>query len=135
MFEKADDFDAVLVATPDHTHAVIAMMALKHRKHVYCEKPLTRTVFEARAIGEEARKAGVITQMGNQGMASEGNRLIKEWLSGGSDRHGASDPRVVRPPDAFRENAAVVVARRRAANRISTDTGKPRLESVAWPGP
>jgi predicted dehydrogenase len=84
MFETAQNFDAVLVATPDHTHAVITMMALKNRKHVYCEKPLTRTVYEARAIAEETRKAGVVTQMGNQGMATEGNRLIKEWLAAGA---------------------------------------------------
>lgn len=84
MFESEKDFDAVLVATPDHTHAVVTMLALKHRKHVYCEKPLTRTVHEARAIAKAAREAGVVTQMGNQGMASEGNRLIKEWLAAGA---------------------------------------------------
>ncbi len=81
MFNAADEFDGVLVATPDHTHAVITMMALSLQKHVYCEKPLTRTIHEARAVTEAARKTGVATQMGNQGMASESNRLIKEWLA------------------------------------------------------
>lgn len=81
MLEKEKGIDAVLVATPDHTHAVATMAALRLGKHVYCEKPLTRTVKEARAIAQAAREAKVATQMGNQGMAFEGNRLIKEWLA------------------------------------------------------
>ncbi len=83
LLEKEPGLDAVLVATPDHIHAVATMAALKHGKPVYCEKPLTRTVFEARAIANAAREAKVATQMGNQGMAFEGNRLIKEWLADG----------------------------------------------------
>jgi predicted dehydrogenase len=81
---EKDRIDAVLVATPDHVHAVASMAALKAGKHVYCEKPLTRTVYEARALGEAARKANLATQMGNQGMAYEGNRLIREWLDDGA---------------------------------------------------
>ena len=84
MLEKEKQIDAVVVATPDHVHAVATMTAIKMGKHVYCEKPLTRTVYEARAIAEAARKAGVATQMGNQGMAFEGNRLINEWLWDGA---------------------------------------------------
>jgi predicted dehydrogenase len=84
MLEKEKDIDAVIVSTPDHTHAVATVMAIKMGKHVYCEKPLTRTVYEARAVAEAARKAKVATQMGNQGMAFEGNRLIKEWLWDGA---------------------------------------------------
>jgi len=84
MLEKERGIDAVVVATPDHTHAVAAMSAIKLGKHVYCEKPLTRTVYEARALAEAAREAGVATQMGNQGMAFEGNRLINEWLDDGA---------------------------------------------------
>jgi predicted dehydrogenase len=83
MLEKQNDIDAVVVATPDHIHAVAAMAALKAGKHVYCEKPLTRTVFEARALGKVVADAKVATQMGNQGMAFEGNRLIKEWIWAG----------------------------------------------------
>jgi predicted dehydrogenase len=84
MLQKEKDIDAVTVSTPDHTHAVATVMAIKMGKHVYCEKPLTRTVYEARAVAEAARKAKVATQMGNQGMAFEGNRLIKEWLWDGA---------------------------------------------------
>src|SRR5688572_11549940 len=62
MFEYADDFDAVTVGTPDHTHAVCAMAGLKHGKHVYCEKPLTHNIYETRMLTEAARKAGVVTQ-------------------------------------------------------------------------
>ena len=84
MLEKEKDIDAVVVATPDHIHAVATMAAIKSGKHVYCEKPLTRTVFEARAVAQAAREAKVATQMGNQGMAFEGNRLINEWLADGA---------------------------------------------------
>jgi len=85
MLEKEKDkIDAVLVAVPDHAHAPASMYAIKRGKHVYCEKPLTRTVFEARAIGKAAREAKVATQMGNQGMAFEGNRLINEWIWDGA---------------------------------------------------
>jgi len=84
MLEKEKGIDAVVVATPDHAHAVASMTAIKMGKHVYCEKPLTRTVHEARAIAKAAKQAGVATQMGNQGMAFEGNRLINEWLWDGA---------------------------------------------------
>ncbi|NQV35039.1 MAG: Gfo/Idh/MocA family oxidoreductase, partial [Phycisphaeraceae bacterium] len=84
MLASNTDIDAVMIATPDHTHAIISMAAMKLGKHVYCEKPLTRTVAEARALTKAAKAAGVATQMGNQGMAFEGNRLIKEWLADGA---------------------------------------------------
>ena len=61
--------EAVVVATPDHTHAVAAVAAMKRGKHVYCEKPLTRTVHEARVMRQTALKHRVVTQMGNQGSA------------------------------------------------------------------
>jgi len=84
MFDKQKDIDAVVVATPDHTHAVITMAAIKAGKHVYCQKPLTHTVYEARKITEAARKYKVQTQMGNQGHSSEQIRLLKEWLADGA---------------------------------------------------
>jgi len=84
MLDKEKNIDAVVVGTPDHNHAIVSITAIKQGKHVYCEKPLTRTVFEARAVAKAARDAKVATQMGNQGMAFEGNRLINEWLWDGA---------------------------------------------------
>ena len=79
-----EDVDAVMVATPDHTHAVITLAALKQGKHVYCEKPLTYSVREAREVAEAARQAGVATQLGNQGQASEEARLTCEFIGDGA---------------------------------------------------
>ena len=84
MFDKQKDIDAVVIATPDHTHAVITMEAMRRGKHVFCQKPLTHTVFEARKITEAGRKYKVQTQMGNQGHSSEHIRLLKEWLDDGA---------------------------------------------------
>jgi predicted dehydrogenase len=84
MLDKEKSIDAVVVGTPDHLHAIVSITAMKAGKHVYCEKPLTRTVYEARAVAKAAREAKVATQMGNQGMAFEGNRLINEWLWDGA---------------------------------------------------
>lgn len=84
MFDKQKDIDAVVIATPDHTHAVITMAALEAGKHVFCQKPLTHTVYEARKITEAARRNKVQTQMGNQGHSSEHIRLLKEWLADGA---------------------------------------------------
>jgi predicted dehydrogenase len=81
MLEKQKDIDAVLIATPDHTHAVIAMAAMQLGKHVFVQKPLTRTISEARILTEAARKYKVVTQMGNQGHSEEGLRLLEEWLT------------------------------------------------------
>ena len=84
MFDKQKDIDAVVIATPDHTHAVIIMAAMARGKHVYCQKPLTHTVYEARKITEAARKYKVQTQMGNQGHSSDRIRLFKEWIDDGA---------------------------------------------------
>ncbi len=84
MLDEQQDIDAVVIATPDHLHAVIAMAAIKHGKHVYCEKPLTHCIWEARQLAEAAREAGVATQLGNQGQASEGNRLVSELIWDGA---------------------------------------------------
>lgn len=78
-----DRIDAVTISTPDHHHYPAAMMAMQRGKHVYLEKPLAHTVGEARALRSEARRRGVITQMGNQGRASEGIRLVREWTQAG----------------------------------------------------
>jgi len=84
MLDKEKGIDGVVVGTPDHTHAIVSLAAIRHGKHVYCEKPLTRTVHEARALAKAAAKRKVATQMGNQGMAFEGNRVINEWLADGA---------------------------------------------------
>ena len=84
MFDEMEKgIDAVLVATPDHTHAVAAVAAMKLGKHVYCEKPLTRTVHEARVMRETAVRQKVVTQMGNQGSAARNLRRAVELVWGG----------------------------------------------------
>jgi len=75
--------DAVTVGTPDHIHAVATMDAIRRGKHVYCEKPLTHTIYEARQVTLAAEKHRVVTQMGNQGHATEGARLTNEWIQAG----------------------------------------------------
>ena len=69
-----------MVATPDFSHAAITMAAIKKGKHVYCEKPLTYSVYEARQVTEAARKAKVATQLGNQGQAETTARIIQEYI-------------------------------------------------------
>src|ERR1051326_5152496 len=83
MLEKQKDLQAVLIATPDHNHAVIAKAAMESGKHVYVQKPLTWSVHEARVLRETAKRTGVKTQMGNQGHSSEGARQINEWIAAG----------------------------------------------------
>jgi predicted dehydrogenase len=82
--KEEKNIDAVVVATPDHVHAIASMMAVKMGKHVYCEKPLTHTIYEARMLAKAAREAKVITQMGNQHQAIEGPRLLCEWIWDGA---------------------------------------------------
>jgi len=84
MLEESNDIDALVIATPDHTHAIIAMTAMKMGKHVYCEKPLTHSVYESRLLTETARKYKVATQMGNQGNSGEGLRQMCEWVWDGA---------------------------------------------------
>jgi predicted dehydrogenase len=84
MLDKETSIDAVMIATPDHTHAVISMEAMRRGKHVYCQKPLTHDVYEARMLAKAARETGVTTQMGIQGHSMEGGRLICEWIADGA---------------------------------------------------
>ena len=81
--EMLDEADAVVVATADHTHAIIAAEAIAAGKHVYVEKPLTHTVYESRLLTKLAAKHKVATQMGNQGASEEGVNLACEWLWNG----------------------------------------------------
>ncbi|HYP07033.1 MAG TPA: Gfo/Idh/MocA family oxidoreductase [Bryobacteraceae bacterium] len=84
MFDKeTNNVDAVLVSTPDHMHGTASMWALARGKHVYCQKPLTRTVWEAGELAKGAEKYGVATQMGNQGYSNEGARQACEILWSG----------------------------------------------------
>jgi predicted dehydrogenase len=83
MLEEQKDIDAVVVATPDHTHAVVAKAAMELGKHVYVQKPLAYSVHEARALRETAQRTKVATQMGNQGHSSEKAALINEWVQAG----------------------------------------------------
>lgn len=85
MLREMDErIDAVTVSTPDHMHYPIAKMAIELGKHVYVQKPLTHTVWEARQLAELARKHKVATQMGNQGQADEGGRVLCEYLNAGA---------------------------------------------------
>lgn len=86
LFDDAEllkNLDAVVVSTPDHTHALAALLAIRNKKHVYCQKPLTHDVYEAHLLRTEAKKHGVCTQMGNQGTAEHGLRRAVELVRGG----------------------------------------------------
>ena len=98
MLDTQKEIDAVMVATPDHNHAVVTMMALKLGKHVFCQKPLTHSVHEALEVAKAAKEAKVATQMGNQGQASEAARLTCELIWAGAignvrEIHGWSNRR------------------------------------------
>jgi predicted dehydrogenase len=84
MLETEKSLDAITISVPDHNHAVIAMAAMKMGKHVFCQKPLTHTIKEARLLALEAKKRNLVTQMGNQGHAGEGARLVNEWIWDGA---------------------------------------------------
>jgi predicted dehydrogenase len=85
MLERAGkDIDAVLVAAPNHIHAVASMAAMRAGKGVYCEKPLTHSIYEARQLAQAARQTGVATQMGNQGHSTADIRRAVEWVRAGA---------------------------------------------------
>jgi predicted dehydrogenase len=81
--EMHDQIDAVVIATPDHTHAVATLACMELGKHVYVEKPLTHSIGECRALLAASEKYGVVTQMGNQGASMDCNRVISEWIQAG----------------------------------------------------
>ncbi len=84
MLDEQKDIDAVTCATPDHLHYAVSSMAMQLGKHVYCQKPLTHSIAETRALAALAKKTKVATQMGNQGNAREEVRLIEEWIADGA---------------------------------------------------
>ena len=83
MLEKEKSIDAVVIGTPDHNHAPIAAAFIKEKKHVYIEKPMAKTIYEVRKLTELAKQYDVVTQMGNQGHATEGTRKTVEWIQSG----------------------------------------------------
>lgn len=84
MLDKEDkNIDGVLVSTPDHMHGVHALEAMKRGKHVYCEKPLTHDIYEARVLTQAAEKYKVVTQMGNQGSSGNDTRYVESWIQSG----------------------------------------------------
>jgi len=87
MLDEMKEIDGVIIGTPDHLHAFATMEAVRRGKHVYCEKPLTHSVWEARQVAEAARVAKVATQMGNQGQASEPTRRLCELVWSGIIGH------------------------------------------------
>jgi len=84
LLEKEKDLNAVIVGTPDHSHAVISIAAMKKGKHVFCQKPLTHSIHEARRIAEVARETKVATQVAVGNQASEATRLLCEWVWAGA---------------------------------------------------
>ena len=81
--EMASEIDAVIIATPDHTHFPATMAAMELGKHVFVEKPLAHNIWQVRTMKKAAKHYGVISQMGNQGHTTNGIRLIKEWYDAG----------------------------------------------------
>jgi predicted dehydrogenase len=84
MLEKQKDIDAVVIATPDHMHGLVAMAAMDEKKHVYVQKPLTWSVDEARKLAKKAKETKVATQMGNQGHSWDDGRRAVEWVQAGA---------------------------------------------------
>ncbi|MDH3650223.1 MAG: Gfo/Idh/MocA family oxidoreductase [Saprospiraceae bacterium] len=81
--KEGEHIDAVLVSTPDHMHGVQALAAMKRGKHIYCEKPLTHDIYEARLLTRAAEKYQLVSQMGNQGSSGDSTRYIESWIQGG----------------------------------------------------
>ncbi len=84
MLEEQKDIDAVIIGTPDHTHAIISMAAIQNGKHVYCQKPLTHDIYESRMLTKAAANSNVSTVMGIQGHSREGIKLMCEWIWDGA---------------------------------------------------
>ena len=84
MLEKERSLDAIVCATPDNTHAYVSILSMRKGKHVYCEKPLTHNIWEARKVRDVARETGLATQMGNQGTSDDNLRLTIEYLRSGA---------------------------------------------------
>ena len=97
--QLGDKVDIVTVSTPDHTHAAAAIRAMRMKKHVYCQKPLTWSIREARMMRETAAEMGVVTQMGNQGTSEDGLREAVEVIRSGAIGDVERSPHLVEPSD------------------------------------
>jgi predicted dehydrogenase len=144
--EMGKSIDAVTVSTPDHSHTLPSMIAMQLGKHVYCQKPLTHTVFEARQMREAAKKYKVATQMGNQGTAEDGLRTAVEII-----RSGAIGPvkevhvwtnrpiwpqgtdAILRVPEA--RNAALAALRGRALEKVESPKAPKHVHWDTFLGP
>ena len=125
MLDQQKDIDAVIIATPDHSHAVIAMAAMAMGKHVYVQKPLTHSVHEARLLTETARKYKVASQMGNQGHSGRGHPAPVRMGVGRRDRQRPRGARLDQP-------ARVAVGHRGGqAHGDARGSSRPRLGPVA----
>jgi predicted dehydrogenase len=130
MLDEMDkEIDAVTIGTPDHTHAVIAMEAMKRGKHVYCEKPLAHSIHDIRALMAAAKKYGVVTQLGNQGHSSNSIREVCElvWSGAIGDVHT-----IHASCDAFKE----VYSQKRNLDKLDQKYEVPAgLDYDLWLGP
>ncbi len=138
MLDKHEkEIDAVIVSTPDFMHATASMWAMSRGKHVYCQKPLTRTVWEAQQLALAAQKYGVATQMGNQGYSNEGARQCCEIIWSGdignvTEVHAWTD----RPGKYWPQGPEVVPAEAPVPETLDWDTwlgiAEPRPYSPAY---
>ena len=123
MLDKQKDLDGIVVATPDHMHAIIASSAMDMGKHVYVQKPLCWSVQEARHLAQKAKTTKVVTQMGNQGHSMDEARLGYEYITVGRNWRGPRGPRVDQP--AARDTGRRACrGRRRCPIRSSGGTAK-----------
>ena len=138
VFDRPGDFDAVVVSTCEHTHVFATMLALKAGKHVYCEKPLTHNIWEARLVRETASNLKLATQMGNQGHASDNHRRVKELILSGAigpvrDVHvWVSRAWGIQSEDAAKRNKDIVFVTDRPKESHPIPAG---LEWDLWLGP
>ena len=138
LFDHQREFDAVVVSTCEHTHAFATMLALRHNKHVYCEKPLTHSIWEARRIREMAAKTKVATQMGIQVHATENYRRVVELVQGGAigpvrEAHvWVSRAWGLQSADAAEKNRDIVSVRNRPKEVMPVPAG---LNWDLWVGP
>ncbi|HTG44239.1 MAG TPA: Gfo/Idh/MocA family oxidoreductase [Verrucomicrobiae bacterium] len=138
LYEREKDFDAVVVSCAEHTHAFATLPALQLKKHVYCEKPLTHNVWEARLITEAAAKAGVATQMGTQIHAGSNYRRVVELIQGGAigpvtEAHvWVGRAWGLQSPDAVKRNKDIVSVTERPSGSMPVPAG---LHWDLWLGP